>query len=120
MRWWHLYPSYLTPCLSKGVTIPTLDATQNQPKENPMPLFEFRCQACNTEMELLVLGSQDQPQCTHCGSTDLTKLMAAHSSASGPSTQGAMPGLGDTACCGSAPGQKTGCAGPGSCCGRTQ
>jgi hypothetical protein len=29
-----------------------------------------------------------------------------------------MPGLGDTACCGSSPGQASNCAGPGSCCGR--
>jgi hypothetical protein len=42
--------------------------------------------------------------------------MAAHSSLSG-TPSGAMPGPGDTACCGSSPGH-AGCAGPGSCCGK--
>ena len=31
----------------------------------------------------------------------------------------ALPGPKDTACCGSAPGQAAGCAGPGSCRGKT-
>jgi hypothetical protein len=46
------------------------------------------------------------------------------SAAFGPSsltgrTPKSHPGPGDTGCCGSHPGA-AGCAGPGSCCGRTQ
>jgi hypothetical protein len=41
--------------------------------------------------------------------------LSAHSSFSGASRH-ALPGPGDTACCGSTPGH-AGCAGPGSCCG---
>jgi hypothetical protein len=46
----------------------------------------------------------------------LKKLVSAHSSMSGPH-KNRMPGLGDTSCCGSSPGE-AGCAGPGSCCGK--
>jgi hypothetical protein len=48
----------------------------------------------------------------------MTKLLSAHSSMSGP-VKNRMPGPGDTACCGSSPGKAQGCAGPGSCCGRS-
>ncbi|MCG8567979.1 MAG: zinc ribbon domain-containing protein [Desulfobacterales bacterium] len=85
-----------------------------------MPLYDFHCNACDSDIELLLVGSRDEPVCSRCGSRNLTKLMAAHSSASGPTGSRTMPGLGDTACCGSAPGQGAGCAGPGSCCGRNQ
>jgi hypothetical protein len=46
----------------------------------------------------------------------MKKLMSAHSSLSGSAAH-AMPGPGDTVCCGSSPGH-AGCAGPGSCCGK--
>jgi hypothetical protein len=41
--------------------------------------------------------------------------MSASSSLTGRARQ-AVPGPGDTACCGSTP-SHAGCAGPGSCCG---
>ena len=83
-----------------------------------MPLFEFECQDCGKNSECLIIKSDDTPTCSHCGSQNLTKLMAAHSSASGPAGAHSFPGPGDTSCCGSRPGEASGCAGPGSCCGR--
>ena len=83
-----------------------------------MPLYDFHCPECNRIVELLMTSRDDQAVCPECGSTQLEKLMAAHSSLSGKSG-GSMPGPNDTACCGSRPGEKSGCAGPGSCCGRT-
>ncbi|WDP89904.1 MAG: zinc ribbon domain-containing protein [Desulfobacter sp.] len=84
-----------------------------------MPLYDFKCKDCNESCEILVISSAgDAPVCPACGSENLEKLMAAHSSMSG-SAKPAFPGPGDTGCCGSSPGQKEGCAGPGSCCGRT-
>ncbi|MBC2696019.1 MAG: zinc ribbon domain-containing protein [Desulfobacteraceae bacterium] len=80
-----------------------------------MPLFDFLCLDCGKSSELLITGSEDQPKCHSCGSSNLKKLLAAHSSFSGASHQ-SMPGPGDTSCCGSTPGE-AGCAGPGSCCG---
>ncbi|SHI81193.1 putative regulatory protein, FmdB family [Desulfatibacillum alkenivorans DSM 16219] len=81
-----------------------------------MPVFEFQCQDCGSQFELLIFNSDESPKCGSCGSQNLKKLLSAHSSFAGAST-GAMPGPGDTACCGSAPGH-AGCAGPGSCCGK--
>lgn len=82
-----------------------------------MPLFDFICNDCGRASELLITGSEDKPECPACGSTHLSKQMSAHSSMSGPA-KFRKPGPGDTACCGSAPGQASGCAGPGSCCGK--
>lgn len=82
-----------------------------------MPLFDFLCENCGKTTEILVSGSQDHLKCGNCGSQNLKKLLSAHSSYFGNSRH-RIPGPKDTACCGSAPGQATGCAGPGSCCGK--
>ena len=82
-----------------------------------MPLFDFLCEDCGKTSEILVAGADDVPECGHCGGKNLRKMLSAHSSLSGPA-KSSMPGPGDTACCGSAPGQAAGCAGPGSCCGK--
>ncbi len=83
-----------------------------------MPLFEFKCSDCGRSSELLIINTTDIPMCNACGSDNMTKQISAHSSVSGPVKKG-LPGMGDTACCGSSPGQAQGCAGPGSCCGKT-
>lgn len=41
-----------------------------------MPIYEFRCQACHKKSSLLVRGSASQPCCSHCGSTDLERLVS--------------------------------------------
>ncbi len=82
-----------------------------------MPIFDFLCEDCGNTTEILVAGAGDSPRCGACGGGNMKKLLSAHSSISGPS-KFRMPGPGDTACCGSSPGQAHGCAGPGSCCGR--
>lgn len=41
-----------------------------------MPLFDFRCPACERSFELLVRGSQP-PSCPRCGGTALEKLVSA-------------------------------------------
>lgn len=40
-----------------------------------MPLFEYSCQACNEQFELLVLGAQ-KPLCPSCGSDRLEKRLS--------------------------------------------
>lgn len=50
-----------------------------------MPLYEYVCEDCHREFELLVRGSE-KPSCETCGSEHLTKLLsvpAAHSAGSG-------------------------------------
>lgn len=81
-----------------------------------MPLFDFLCADCGHVAEVLVANDKTTVFCQQCGSGNLKKLMSAHSSLSG-NASGAMPGPGDTSCCGSSPGH-AGCAGPGSCCGK--
>jgi len=83
-----------------------------------MPLFEYLCLDCGKVTEFLALASSDQARCGACDSLNVKKLISAPSSASGLARTG-LPGPGDHTCCGSAPGQAAGCAGPGSCCGKT-
>jgi putative FmdB family regulatory protein len=82
-----------------------------------MPLYDFLCTECGHVAEVLVYNETVTVHCEKCGGNHLKKLMSAHSSLSG-SASSAMPGPGDTACCGDSPGH-AGCAGPGSCCGKT-
>ena len=82
-----------------------------------MPLFDFLCADCGHVAEILVFSEKMTVYCERCGSGNLKKLMSAHSSLSGTASS-SMPGSGDTACCGSSPGH-AGCAGPGSCCGKS-
>jgi putative FmdB family regulatory protein len=81
-----------------------------------MPLFDFLCLDCGRVSEMLLIGSSEEPGCLECGSKHLKRMLSAPSSLSGVA-QHSLPGPKDTACCGSAPGQGAGCAGPGSCCG---
>ncbi len=82
-----------------------------------MPLYEFKCENCGKSTEQLILRPQETPVCNACGSSNLTKQISAHSSMSGPA-KNSLPGLNDTACCGSSPNNVQDCAGPGSCCGK--
>lgn len=82
-----------------------------------MPLYEYKCKDCGILSEILVYGEKEEIACRSCGSTNMVKQLSAHSAASG-TVQNSLPGLNDTACCGAAPGQGKGCAGPGSCCGK--
>ncbi len=82
-----------------------------------MPIFEIKCPQCGYSGELLVMGGQDQLACPQCGAAEVDKLMSAPSALTGGGRQ-AMPGAGDHGCCGSTPGH-AGCAGPGSCCGKS-
>jgi putative FmdB family regulatory protein len=50
-----------------------------------MPIFEYACEKCQAEFELLVRGEQ-KPACPHCGSEQLNKQLsvpAAHGGSGG-------------------------------------
>ncbi|WP_080802562.1 zinc ribbon domain-containing protein [Desulfamplus magnetovallimortis] len=83
-----------------------------------MPIFDFHCNDCGRVSEILMVGNSEKAECSFCGSSSMTQKLSAHSSLSGPAKH-RLPGSGDRACCGSAPGEKSGCAGPGSCCGKS-
>lgn len=82
-----------------------------------MPIYEIACQDCCQISEVIITGSSAPIACPGCGSSRTEKLMSATSSLTGRSGQ-SLPGQGDTACCGRSP-SAAGCAGPGSCCGKT-
>ena len=82
-----------------------------------MPIYDIRCADCDYTGEVLVVDRSAPMVCPSCGSGKTTKLMSATSSLTGRAGQ-SLPGVNDTGCCGSHPGQVEGCAGPGSCCGR--
>ncbi len=53
-----------------------------------MPLFEYRCETCSHDFEILVRNGE-QPACPDCGEVHLQKLFSepavAHVAGSGPS-----------------------------------
>lgn len=40
-----------------------------------MPLYEYSCDKCSQKIELLIRGDE-KPECPHCHSTKLTKLLS--------------------------------------------
>jgi putative FmdB family regulatory protein len=40
-----------------------------------MPLYEYSCEKCSQKVELLIRGDE-KPECPHCQSTTLTKLLS--------------------------------------------
>ncbi|MEO1496611.1 MAG: zinc ribbon domain-containing protein [Planctomycetota bacterium] len=41
-----------------------------------MPLYEYHCSDCGSDLELLVRGDDDRPACPDCGSDKLQKLLS--------------------------------------------
>lgn len=81
-----------------------------------MPIHEILCKDCGFDGETISLKAEAVLACPSCGSESVEKLLSVTSNRTGHAPQ-AMPGPGDTACCGTSPGH-AGCAGPGSCCGK--
>jgi len=80
-----------------------------------MPIFEYKCNDCRKEFEILQLhGQNNELKCSGCGSRNLQKMISAPFL---PSSVG-KPANDDIRCCGSSSSEKKECA-PGSCCGQT-
>jgi putative FmdB family regulatory protein len=61
-----------------------------------MPLYEYSCNACDRDFEVLVRASET-PECPSCHSTDLERrlsVFAAHSGGAGGDSIAAMGGCG--------------------------
>ncbi len=41
-----------------------------------MPIYEYRCERCDTEFEEIVASSDENPVCPACGCSDTRKLMS--------------------------------------------
>lgn len=83
-----------------------------------MPIFDIRCRSCGYQGELLVLSAQSSLKCPNCDGLAIERLMSPTSTLSGAARR-SVPGQTDHGCCGSRP-TEAGCAGSGSCCGRTR
>ncbi|MCA9139027.1 MAG: zinc ribbon domain-containing protein [Planctomycetales bacterium] len=42
-----------------------------------MPLYEYECAECESNVELLVRSQDEQVECPKCGNKKLTRLMSA-------------------------------------------
>ena len=59
-----------------------------------MPMYDYKCSACNAKFEELVSTSTTQVKCPKCGSTETTRMLslfAAKSSGGGPTTSFSPP-----------------------------
>ena len=59
-----------------------------------MPIYEYKCNACQAEFEELVSGQNDLPPCPKCGSDKVSKLMSACAVQTEGAGGGGMPDLG--------------------------
>ncbi|PIW50297.1 MAG: hypothetical protein COW18_03785 [Zetaproteobacteria bacterium CG12_big_fil_rev_8_21_14_0_65_54_13] len=48
-----------------------------------MPIYEYRCKACEGKFEALVRNSDESVSCKYCGSIELQKLISAHAIGTG-------------------------------------
>lgn len=55
-----------------------------------MPLYEYMCQDCETQAELLVTPSS-KPECPACGSTRMSKLLSVVAAPGRDSSTSATP-----------------------------
>jgi putative FmdB family regulatory protein len=73
---------------------------------SPMPIYEFHCDQCERDSEILVRSSRWKgSKCPHCGSTNLSKKLSVFASAvastggrSAPPCEGGQGSCGS--CCG--------------------
>ena len=76
-----------------------------------MPVYEYRCSACGKKTEDLVLAGDVAdyvPECQHCGSGDLSRLLSTFAAHGGDKAGAAMDGpcgmgaceTGDMSACG--------------------
>ncbi len=64
-----------------------------------MPIYEFRCQACDHVFDLLILGRGEvELKCPECQSWEIVKLMSPSSHTIGAATRPKKAGLTSRAC----------------------
>jgi len=68
-----------------------------------MPIYEYRCESCETAFEALVTRSDPPAECPQCGGHELARQMSVFASGAG-ATNGVTPAAGPApmrgGCCG--------------------
>ncbi len=49
---------------------------------DPMPIYEYKCEDCDTRFEALVMGSAAEPESCDCGSHSIAKVYSRFSAKS--------------------------------------
>jgi putative FmdB family regulatory protein len=62
-----------------------------------MPIYEYRCEDCETAFEKLVRAFRDEVACPECGSGSVERLLSSFAMTAGSS---ATPGSGGGCACG--------------------
>jgi putative FmdB family regulatory protein len=66
-----------------------------------MPIYEFHCQKCKHDSEILIRSSHWKgTPCPHCGSTKLTKKLSVFASTNAGGGDAPSCGNGGSGCCG--------------------
>ena len=63
-----------------------------------MPIFEYKCDDCDTRFEALVLGSAPEPDRCNCGSDSIERVFSTFAAQSSSPEPDARPTPGDGAC----------------------
>ncbi|RPI28285.1 MAG: zinc ribbon domain-containing protein [Acidobacteria bacterium] len=58
-----------------------------------MPIFEYRCDKCQTKFEKIVFNRSEEIVCPKCGNKDVQKLLSSFA-VSAPSAGGSAPRVG--------------------------
>ena len=62
-----------------------------------MPIYEYRCDDCQVEFETLIRAAEE-PECPHCGTRELTKLMSAPAAHTASHSLPTCPAAADMGC----------------------
>ena len=73
-----------------------------------MPIYEYHCEKCEKNFECLIIGS-DKPECTHCNSKKVTKLMSASAFVSKGAEGQTVSSSAGSSCSGCSAGSCAGC-----------
>jgi len=65
-----------------------------------MPIYEYKCNKCAKEFEVLVLGSRDEVRCPQCNDVDVARLMSGFAHKSEGSPMASSSGGGCASCSG--------------------
>ena len=49
-----------------------------------MPVYEYKCKDCGKVSEILVFSSEETPDCKHCGSKNIEKILSRFGLSLGP------------------------------------